>query len=49
MSWSMATDRSSRQRRDIFLGSDCVNEMIVDVGKSNFSGMVFRVSGMVRV
>jgi len=31
------------------LAVNCVNEMIMDVGKSSFSGMVFTVGGLVRI
>jgi len=46
MSWSIvskAAERSSRQRHDIFCDPHCADEVIVDVQKSCFSGVMFAV------
>jgi len=46
MSWSIvskAAERSSKQKHDTFCGSYCTDEVIMDVQKSSFSGVMFAV------
>ena len=52
LSWSIvskAVERSSRQRHDIFCDPYCTDEVIVDVQKSCFSGVMFAVGLLVRI
>jgi len=52
MLWSMvskAAVRSRGQRRDTFLWSYYIYEMVVNVQQGSFSGMMFTVDRLVRI